>query len=517
MEVDIRWEDSYKEQVPIKKENIILLLCCMALGVIADILFYKKPFGISYPIFILIFYGVFIWRSRKLLKLKPDFGWLLTVPILALSSTYLIFSNDVFRGLNFFAIPILIIAQTLILSGSNSNKWFVALFISDIFYGMFLRTFKFIGKPFSIISKLLRLNSQTQRNKNFTKVLVGLAISFPLICIVAPLLASADKVFEHYLNSIPDIFKTFNFIEIIAQVIFISLIFLISFSYFWSLLNDREQQQNAYFRKEKAEIKFLDPVIVSTILICINIIYVLFVVIQFTYLLGGVKPLDFSFSEYARRGFFELIAVSLINFSILLININFTKQTSKLLNTLTRVLNSFLVICTLIMLYSAHYRMWLYEDAYGYTYLRVFTHSFMVFIFILLCATVIKVWYEKLVLLKYYIIIGILAYMVINFINVDTIIAAKNIERYNNHKPLDVVYFQEISYDAVPYLEKFVNDEKYGAQVRTLFYNKYQALKKKTSWQSFNISENRAMNVLSKYKLNDAGIRQSDLKNYRNS
>jgi len=94
-------------------------------------------------------------------------------------------------------------------------------------------------------------------------------------------------------------------------------------------------------------------------------------------------PSDFTYAEYARRGFFELIAVTLINFSILLSCIGFARKGSKLIDRAVRILYSLLVACTLVMLFSAHFRMSLYEEAYGYTYLRMLTHAFMVFLFVL--------------------------------------------------------------------------------------------------------------------------------------
>jgi hypothetical protein len=503
MEAGINWEEkpnSTKDQVSINKETVLLLLCSIGLGLAGDILLFKKNFGISYPIFILFFYAVFIWRSKGLLKFKLDFGWLLSIPVIALSSTYAIYSNDVFRALNFLAVPVLIIAQTMILAGCNKNKWFSISFVLDILEGMFIKVFWHMGKPIALIGKISFF--RTQKNKNLIKILAGLTISLPLVLIVIPLLASADKVFKHYLDNIPNIFTGISPEDILPRIIVITFISLASFSYIWSLHNKKPFEQQLFKTKEKTQLKVWDPVIISTILVCVNLIYAMFVMIQFTYLLGGAKPLGFSFSEYARRGFFELVAVSLINFSILLFNINFTRDTDKKLYFLVKLLNTFLILCTLIMLYSAHYRMWLYEDAYGYTYLRVFTHSFMVFIFILLIVTAVKVWNDKLLLLKYYIVIGLVCYMAINFINVDKIIASKNIDRFTNGKPLDIAYFNDLSFDSIKYLEKYVDHKEYGAKVREVLLNKKLTLKRKSHWQSFNISEYKAAKILTKYKLN---------------
>ncbi|HEY9061706.1 MAG TPA: DUF4153 domain-containing protein [Pseudobacteroides sp.] len=257
MEAGINWEEnpnSNKDQVPITKEAVLLLLCSMGLGLAGDILLFKKHFGISYPIFILVFYAVFIWRSKDLLKFKLDFGWLLSAPIIGLSSTYAIYSNNVFKVLNFLAIPILIISQTLILSGCNKNKWFSISFVVDILEGMFIKVFQHMGKPFAIIGKISFFN--TQRNKNIFKILAGLGISLPLVLIVLTLLASADKVFKHYIGNIPNIFAGLSLEDTFPRIIFIAIISLASFSYIWSLSNKKRLNNQSMKKRITIDSKY---------------------------------------------------------------------------------------------------------------------------------------------------------------------------------------------------------------------------------------------------------------------
>ena len=52
-------------------------------------------------------------------------------------------------------------------------------------------------------------------------------------------------------------------------------------------------------------------------------VYTIFIVIQFKYLFsGGVLPNGLNYSEYARRGFFELVVLSVLN--IALISVSYT-------------------------------------------------------------------------------------------------------------------------------------------------------------------------------------------------
>jgi hypothetical protein len=413
------------------KENAILLISTLVLSIIADYLLNGKPFGVSYPLFIMSFYVVFLWNCRKNLIYKLNFGWLLSVPILMLSFTYLIYTNEVFRIFNFFAVPILIVAQVLIITEKSKHRWHSVMFFKDILYGFFNRMLVHIPKPVEIVAGWVRMKGGKNRNSVLSKILIGLLFSVPLLIVIISLLVSADMMFDYFVSSIPNIFKIIDIYSFFVHVLFIVILCAISFSFIWSLKNQKKQDTDIINTNSTNLTRFCDPVIIITVLVLMNIIYLVFTAIQFTYLFGGVTPTDVSYSEYARRGFFELIAVTLINLSILLFNINFTKSGTKSVNMCSKVLNSLLIACTMVILYSAHMRMSLYEDTYGYTYLRLFTHAFMIFIFLLLAATLVKIWNKKIILCRAYIIIALISYIAINYVNVDVIIARNNLERYN--------------------------------------------------------------------------------------
>lgn len=493
----------------IKKENIVLLFCSVGLGLLFEVLFYKKTLGLSYPLFAIAFYATLFWNLRERLDFKLDFKWLLSVPILALSFAYLFFANELFMALNFLAIPVLIVAHTLLLTANHRYSWFESGFLTDLIYGMIARPLLNFIKPFSIISRAARRKTEPGRFAVAGKVLVGLFISIPLVMVIVSLLASADEVFNHFVGRIPNLFENINLDDFIAKVFIITIVSCLVFSYLWSLLYQRMQVTEGMVRSQTApSYRFLDPVTVITILALVDSIYILFTIIQFSYLFGSLSiglPDNFTYAQYARRGFFELVAVTLINLVILLGNINFIKAVGARVDKAAKVLNSALVVCTLIMLFSAHFRMSLYEEAYGYTYLRVLTHAFMLFLFALLAATLYKVWKEKMSLLKAYIVISIIAYTGINYANIDVVIAKKNIERYTVEKSIDISYLTSLSDDAVPYLVKFMEsgpDKEFAKQLENMLYERKERLERKSStWQSFNVARYRARTQLGKVEL----------------
>lgn len=72
-----------------------------------------------------------------------------------------------------------------------------------------------------------------------------------------------------------------------------------------------------------------NSIVVITILMMVNILYVIFTKIQVGYLYGGKNlPRGFTYSEYARSGFFQLVFIVLINvISIILIK-KYTEYTN---------------------------------------------------------------------------------------------------------------------------------------------------------------------------------------------
>lgn len=504
------------EQIEIKDEGlahkkaIYLLIGALALGLLFDLLFYRKPLGVSYPLYIVALYSFLFWNInwniKKKQRLKFNFTALLGISIIALSLTYFFFSNPIFQVLNFLMIPILLVAHTLLLTSNNRYKWFESQFLLDLLYGIFARPLGNCFKPFSLITAKVKRRANWGKSTVAGKVLVGLMITLPLLIVIIPLLASADDMFRYFIEQIPNLFKDINLGQFIPQFLIITIVTCLLFSYLWSLFYAKTTSTriNSDIRIPSPG-AFLDPITVTTLLILIDALYVFFIAIQFSYLFGSLTdglPQNFTYAQYARKGFFELVEVTLINLVILIGNMNFVKSSGRKIDKVVKVLNTTLVICTLIMLLSAHFRMSLYEEAYGFTYLRILTHTFMGYLFVLFAASLTKIWRQSIPLFKSFIVISIVSYTLLNYINVDQLIAKNNIERYNKGNPIDISYLTTLSYDAFPQLLEFMNttpDLKLVKQFEDGLNYKKSVLERVTPWQSFNISKYNAkesLNVL---------------------
>lgn len=495
MSISIRELESQEEGLANKK-NLYLLLGSLALGLLFNFFFFEKPLGLSYPLFMTALYSFLFWNINKKPKLKLDITLLLGISITALSLTYFFFSNPIFAVLNFFMIPILFVAHSLLLTSNNRHKWFETIFLVDLLHGTFSRPLRNCLKPFSMITKKAKSSANLSKYSVVGKILVGLIVTIPLMIVIVHLLASADDIFRYYIEQIPNLFRDIRTDRFIAQLLIILVITCLLFSYVSSLFTPKSESNDKMFDlKTLSPGTFLDPITVTTLLILIDALYVVFIAIQFSYLFGSLSgglPDNFTYAQYARKGFFELVAVTIINLVILLGNLNFVKASGIRIDKVVKVLNTTLVVSTLIMLLSAHLRMSLYEEAYGFTYLRILTHAFMGYLFVLFSLSLAKVWRQSVPLLKSFLILSIVAYTLLNYINIDKIIVKNNIERFNQGAPIDISYLTTLSYDAVPQLVDFMNsttDSTLESNLENGLKSKKEFLVNVRPWQSFNISK----------------------------
>ena len=178
----------------------------------------------------------------------------------------------------------------------------------------------------------------------------------------------------------------------------------------------------------------MDGIITLTVLLLLDLVYVLFVAVQFKYFFSGTLEDGYTYAEYARRGFFELLFVTLINLTVTTGVIYFTKSIQGFLKKVIRLALTVLVLSSGVLLISAFMRMAMYEDAYGFTFTRVLVHSFMIFLMIIFAYTLVKIWLEKLSLFHFYFIASLIYYAGINVVNIDKIVVDRNIARFEDNR-----------------------------------------------------------------------------------
>ncbi len=130
----------------------------------------------------------------------------------------------------------------------------------------------------------------------------------------------------------------------------------------------------------------------STIVLgSVVVLFAAFVVVQFQYFFGGQTNIHidgYTYAEYARRGFGELVTVAFFALLMLLTLTAITKRETETQRRIYSGLGVTLVVLLLVMLVSAFKRLGLYEEVYGFSRLRTYTHVFLIWIGLLLIVTI---------------------------------------------------------------------------------------------------------------------------------
>ena len=457
-------------------ENLVLIM--LFLSVLHSVLFYSKLLGINVVLFIvpLLIFLFLTLKNKK--KIENKKGLLLTIPIFFLSCTYFIYDNTFFRGLNLLIIPALLILMYVytIKPTYNLRKLF------QNFICLIFEPLNCIGKFYNLVrlkvDNTLKLSNQSKRK------IKSVLIVIPIVIIVLLLLSSADMIFNNGLSHFLKIFKNISIPNLIGRLIMI----LILFTYMGAVIN----YLLFNFKKEKNEESStkinIDNYTIKVLLTVLNIIYLIFDIIQIKSLILHKVAQGINYAEYARSGFFQLMFISIINLIIVLLS----KQSKTKENKYNIIMSIIMVVLTLVIIISSFLRMYMYESAYGYTLLRLLVYVTLITEIILLIPTLLYIVDSKVNILKHYMVIIITIYTLLCLSPVDHIIANNNINRYYKTNKIDIYYLENFSSDNVPLLIELYNktDDTTLKDSIKEYLNKdmYQETKTK-GFQEYNISK----------------------------
>ncbi len=483
----------------------IAVLGSFLIAVLHSILFYGQELGISVFLFCIALGFFIIYILNKKDKIKNKKALNLCVPIILISATYFIFNNSFFYVANVIAL-IILFALMIIL----------ALFDKTSISQILTKTIKLVLGPIefleeaiaeivnSIIGIFKKRETPKEKNEKIRKIIIGIIIAIPILIIVLILLSSADSIFSSELSEMIntifnlDIFKSETYVNLFFRIIIIIIITVYLVALLYNVVEDDFCEEE---NQDKTNWK-IDSTIGNTILTILNLVYLVFCYIQVSVLFMKTGNMEnFDYASYARQGFFQLMAVSVINLIIILITSKRNEANKKM--SYTKLMNLFLAVFTLIILFSSFYRMYLYEQEYGYTFLRLMVYFALATEMFLIIPTVMYILDMKINLTKTYFIVIIIMYIVVNYINIDNIIAKKNIDKYFEDSSvsyeLDIYYLETLSIDATNQIKRLVNseDENILREV-SIYLNRIKQKVDDITWQSLNINK-----IIAKYNLDN--------------
>jgi hypothetical protein len=281
------------------------------------------------------------------------------------------------------------------------------------------------------------------------RIMRSVVIAVVLLVVFGSLLGSADAAFAGLLDGLtPDVDA-----DGLTQWVYLFVLFgLATLGAAFLLANPTSvDAMPATARKRVRLVEWTLPVGVLVVL------FGAFVAVQLTVLFGGseyvLNTADLTYADYARSGFWQLLAVTLLTLVVLGVAARVAPTDTATERRWLRILLGGLAGLTLVIVLSALSRMWTYQETYGFTVLRLlvgFCEIWLGLVYVMVLVAGVRLradWVPRAVLgTAVALLVGLAV------LNPDRFIAERNLERYAQTGTIDEYYLSRLSADAVPAL-----------------------------------------------------------------
>ncbi len=347
--------------------------------------------------------------------------------------------------------------------------------------------------------------STTRPDMPAMPILRGLIVAIPLLLIFIALFASADAVFAELLDDL--VGWDLDVGDGLGRLVLASVIaWLAAGGLAFAAVRPHPDpapsaDDRSGWRPGTTEL--------VTVLVAVCLVFVAFVALQAAYLFGGLDTLEatgLTYAEYARRGFFELVAVAVLAGGLVIGAERIARERTGLLVGMGIALS----VLTAVVLASAFLRLRLYQDAYGWTELRLYVLATIVLLGIALAGLVATLLADRVRWMGHLLIVSGLAIgMVLNVIGPVRFITEQNVARAldpslvpeHGSSGLDVGYAYGLGIDAIPALVRALPALR-GDEERSLRFaleEAYRTLRTDpglSAWQAWNAGNASALDAL---------------------
>jgi hypothetical protein len=486
-------------------------LLAVVFGVVVQLLFYGAALGINVPLAtVALLVAAWLAGGRRSGVPWSD-AWL---PIAAL-----VFGGFVaLRGdVTLLLLDLLIV---LTLTGASVVALGGITVVARPIHQVVLLASRFIGlvivggvRPFAALVRSLPRERLSRPPQRATPVLRGLLIALPIGLIFVALFSAADAVFARVVR---DAFTFDLDLGDATGRVVVTLVAgwlaagALAFAVPQPAMGSTTPDANpATPNADALPLPRLGVTEAVTVLVVVDLLFALFVALQAAYLFGGQDTLEASgltYSEYARRGFLELIVVAALAGGLVLTLQAVVTHRSRLHVGAAIGLG----LLTAVVLASALLRLRLYQEAYGWTELRFYALAAIAWMGIGLVLLIVALAASRARWLPHALIVSALvAGLAVNVIGPVRFVAEQNVARLlhpelvapDGESGLDAFYLMMLGSDALPALIDALpalSDDQRDA-LRAELHFRADSLASdpaRRAWQAWNLSRERARTLL---------------------
>jgi len=477
------------------KSYVILAAVSLLLGVAHNFLFFDKGIGINIVIFTILIIAVGILLLRQFHKaLNRQCAALFLLPAVIFACMVILRASELLVFFNIVAITLLFFMFVGVSTGKSIHSYLLFDYLKLVFLPL-----RFIRPFFAVCWKIFCFKYIQELSPTSREILRGSILAVLAVVVFGVLFASADDVFRSLLPDLNLFSTNEEFLIRSILAVFMTSVFIGAFGYLFS-------SPNIIQSSTVSPLKWKFGAIEATILFgAINALFLLFITLQFAYLFGGegrVTALGLTYAEYARKGFFELILVAILSFLIIFTAEQRVIKKGDSHSQLFKILSVALVAQVVLILVSASTRLSLYENAYGFTNVRIYSHALMIWMGLVLALLAYHILSNgrREAFMYRVLLLAILFLFGMNILNPEAFIARHNIERFKSTGKLDTTYLAHLSDDALPETLILLDDQSEEVRnsfARELYGARNSENRDNMDWESFRLSRMEAQSLIS--------------------
>ena len=437
------------ERLPERTASRALIVLAVG-GLLAQLLFYGQLLGINFPIWVAFVLGAALIVRRPSARIDRFDAW---IPVAALlfASMCAFRTDGMLMLFDVAAAGTFTVAGIVAIGGQPITRysWHSIASYAVRAIGVFFLGAGYLANGFRAVPR-----SRGARRTTPWRVFRGLAYAAPLVIVFGALFAGADAVFGAVVRQLvpPDLAPP----DVVGRAILASVAaWLLGGAVVCGWLvrepDAGDDQERAIVR---ARIGTTEAVV---ILASVDVLFLVFVALQAAYLFGGLDTLAVSgmtYSDYARRGFGELIVAAALSGILLTVLGNLVEVRGRIY----RLLSAALAVCSGIVVASAYLRITLYQQAYGWTELRFYTVAGIAWLALAAAIALICVLTDRITPLpKLALLSGLVVAVACNLVGPQAFVTQQNVDRAmdpalvapGGQSGLDVGYLSSLDADAI--------------------------------------------------------------------
>lgn len=449
--------------------------------------------GFFFPFCVVLLYGLFyaftgfdkLWESREALAMQ--------IFIFLLSLGFLYNQESLTNTVTFLTLLAAVPLHLMYCTGKSDPVEDGARVIRKAFLAVFPYTFGNFDVPYKKLFKGVRRGSKGQ-GVLFT--VLGLICTIPFLIILTLLFSNADFAFAQSLSKITFYFYDLPVAKIIGTILLGVLMTVYILPLFFALDADYPQPEAGNKRKgilpNAAVTSFL------AVLIALEVYFSYFQV-RYLFLNLGSLPEGVSYAEYARGGFFEIAAATLLTVALIFAATVLTRRDEdEELPLSVRLLLTVFSACVALMFASSYYRMLMYMDAYSMTIRRVGVCWLMALMLAVLIGVIIYIWKPDFALTRYTIFTVLVFVLALNLMHLGATVSKNNVDRYFQEQEAEVKTGYQLDEDylytllpaSAPDLARLLETPDYASYDLRVRLNEIS--EQEQSWRAWNYDWYRA-------------------------